>query len=141
MRYLKMLGLAAVAAMALTAFFGAGSASATVLCKTTLTTGCAGAWDHPSGTEVHAVLDAGEHATLIGFWANVTCRTSTVRGETTSTGSSSTTVTGHIDELTFGECDCGGTPGTAHVTTIANGTVEVHSISGSHNSTMTGAGT
>src|SRR6187431_2679884 len=71
----------------------------------------------------------------------MTCRQSTFRGETTNTGTSSTTVVAHIDEFTFGECDCGGAVGTAHFTTIANGTLEVHSISGSHDGTMTGAGT
>jgi hypothetical protein len=47
MKHLKMLGLAAVAAMALTAFLGAGSASATVLCKTA-TNPCSETW--PLGT-------------------------------------------------------------------------------------------
>jgi len=37
MKHLKSLGLAVVAAMALTAFIGAGSASATVLCELTMT--------------------------------------------------------------------------------------------------------
>jgi hypothetical protein len=35
MKYLKMLGLAAIAAMGLMAFLGASTASATVLCETT----------------------------------------------------------------------------------------------------------
>ena len=35
MRYVKMLGLAAIAAAALTAIIGAGTASATVLCEGT----------------------------------------------------------------------------------------------------------
>lgn len=45
MKYLKMLGLAAVAAMALTAFAGVGSASATggVLCENT-TDHCTEKW-------------------------------------------------------------------------------------------------
>ena len=81
MKYLKILGLAAVAAMALTAFMGAGTASATGLWKYTT----------PSendtlgvGTTITASLEAGTSAVLrdTGGLANDTCircRARTVR--------------------------------------------------------------
>ena len=63
MKYVKMLGLAAVAAMALMAFLGASSASATVLCKTHITSGCAAAgWDYAGPLE--ASLKPGTSAFL-----------------------------------------------------------------------------
>jgi hypothetical protein len=50
MKHLKMLGLAALAAAALTALIGAGTASATVLCKNNLnTTTCSE--KYPAGTK------------------------------------------------------------------------------------------
>jgi hypothetical protein len=54
MKHLKMLGLAAIAALGLMAFVGAGTASAT-----TLSTDAAGAIHYEAGTEIHMTLKSG----------------------------------------------------------------------------------
>ena len=133
MKYLKMLALAAVAAMALTAFLGAGSASATVLCKTQMTEGChAAGWAYPKGTLIDASLEAGTTLRLKDTAGNtlVTCTASTVKGETTNTGSSTETPDGIVSVLTFAPCDS-----TVH--TIKTGILEVHWIPGTDNGTLT----
>jgi hypothetical protein len=137
MKYIKMLGLAAVAAMALMAV-GAGTASATVLCETTTnTTTCGSAWDVPSGTSLEFSIKSGTTATLrdtSGF-LNDTCTGSTVTGPTANTGSSSTTVTGTITQpnLTWSGC-------TQTTATTAGGTLEIHHIAGTDNGTVTANG-
>lgn len=102
MKHVKMLGLAAVAAMALMAVVGAGTASATELCSTN-TSPCTGTM-YPSGTKIESKLKAGATALLTNNITNVTCKKSTVTGSTTSTGSSTETVLGTISALTFTEC-------------------------------------
>ncbi len=134
MKYLKMLGLAAVAAMALTAFLGAGSASATGLWKYTT----------PSANDtlsapvaIVASLETGTSALLkdtLGG-ANDTCTSSEVKGTVESTA---TNPKGKISSLTFGGC--------THTTTpIENaggdfGELEVKSIAGTTNGTLIGRG-
>lgn len=49
MKYLKMLSLAAVAAGALMAIVGVGTASATTLCENNTTTGCTNHVQGPEG--------------------------------------------------------------------------------------------
>lgn len=122
MKYLKILALAAAAALALTALLGAGSASATVLCKTYVTP-CPAAWDYPAGTEIHASLAAGSSATLRDTSGKTlkTCTDSTLKGKTTNTGSATETVDGNIESLTFTGCSS-----TTHV--LANGQFEIHYI-------------
>jgi len=103
MKYVKMLGLAAVAAMALMAFVGAGTASATTLCRTNVTT-CEPAWDVAQGSTLDASLKSGTSAILetAGGLIRDTCTTSTVKGTTTNT--SGTTVSGTVENLTFEGC-------------------------------------
>jgi hypothetical protein len=143
MKYLKMLGLAAVAAMALMAFLGAGSASATVLCTTANeTTGCT--MDYAANTEIHATLTTGTTAKL---WSDpkganpiATCTESTVKGTTSTTGSATTTVSGPLDTtvqangqltgLSWGGCNQ-----TTKTTTA--GELEIHWIEGTANGTVT----
>jgi hypothetical protein len=96
MKYLKVLGLAAVAAMAMMAF-AAGSASATTLEVGGVTT--------DDSVTITASLASGESAILkdtAGFSKN-TCTVSHVHGTTTSpfTGDA---VTGDIETLTFTGC-------------------------------------
>lgn len=103
MKYLKILGLAAVAAAALMAFAGAGTASATTtLCKVT-EDNCSEANMYPVGTEIHAVLKAGTKAVLTptGELPNVSCEESTLRAKTITT----TTPEATIEELTFKKCN------------------------------------
>jgi hypothetical protein len=138
MRYIKMLGLAAVAAAALMAFVGASSASATVLCKTTPTVHtCPEGWAYPAGTAIHAVLKEGTKAVLS---AGITdeCSKSTVQGSTDNEGSASETVHGAISTLTFEECSCTTTE------IKENGSLEIHfetTSTGAPAGTLTGSGT
>lgn len=104
MRYLKVLGLAAVAAMAVMAFLGASSASATVLCTQTLTT-C------PGGHETNEMYEPGDiivgtatNARLTSDLANVKCSNSETEAELETTGGASETVTGTIIGLNFTGC-------------------------------------
>jgi hypothetical protein len=97
MKYLKMLGLAAVAALALTAVLGAGSASAaTFLCKTNANP-CPE--HYPTGTAFSGSLEPGLHSTLITNLGHVTCKKSAVSGKTTTTEGH-----GEITSLTYTEC-------------------------------------
>jgi hypothetical protein len=132
MKYVKMLGLAAVAAMALMAFVGAGSASATVLCKTT-TTPCGGG--HISLGETITAHSTHVELRSTGGAFQSTCKKSTVSGPTTTTGSSTTTVKGSVaaTALTWGECS-------EPVETLEGGNLEIHHITGTHNGTLTASG-
>src|SRR6187200_535232 len=114
MKYLKMLGLAAVAAMALTAVIGAGTASAATICTTDTL--------HASGTACGTNAIHGWHAKaetpikastteakLTSGFINVTC-------ESTAEGKIKSATTGHgdITNLTFKNCiDNFGRPCTA----------------------------
>src|SRR6187200_3289984 len=141
MKYLKMLGLAAVAAMALTAVIGAGTASAATICTTDTL--------HASGTACGTNAIHGWHAKaetpikastteakLTSGFINVTCE-STAEGKITN----ATTGHGDITSLTFINCiDNFGRPCTANSTASAavpwtvttaytsgtNGTMTVH---------------
>lgn len=141
MRYIKMLGLAAVAAAALMAFVGAGTASATTLCKTVpdASGNCEAAWHYPVGTTIHATQEPGTTANLENTSGSTldTCTESTIHGVTTTTGSATETVKGHIDAISWGS---GTTPCTATTDTLALGTLEVHAELPHGRGTLTGAG-
>jgi len=123
MKYLKMLSLAAIAAAALTALVGVGSASAVTLCENNQATGCT------SHVNSGATIDFSQHAAsgstptikLAGPLGIVldTCTISTVKGPTSNTGADDTTtaVTGTITTLTFEGC-------TRKTTVIQTGTLE-----------------
>jgi hypothetical protein len=144
MKYLKMLGLAAVSAMALMAFLGAGTASATVLCKTAMTEGCAAAgWAYPAGTVIDSSLEGPAVLETTEGVEIDTCTEGTVKGATSNAGSSTETVSGNIEEtedaggvktfpgLTWGNC-------TQTTDTLRSGSLEVHWIAGTDNGTVTG---
>lgn len=136
MKYVKMLGLAAVAAMALMAFVGAGSASASVLCKTAPNAAgeCPTGWDYPAGTTVHITQKAGTTAALeSGSTVLDTCTTSTFHGFTANTGSATETVHGE-NTLTWGTA---ATPCSKTTDTIAGGEVEIHAADDKGNGTVT----
>lgn len=104
MRHLKMLGLAAVAALAVMALVGAGSASASVLCKVkpSAENKCPAGETLPKGT---AIEGTSSHAELVNTGKpNVLCEASSVGGTTTSAGSSKENVKGSITTLTFTKC-------------------------------------
>lgn len=110
MKYVKMLGLLAIAAAALMAFAGTASA-------TTLTNG-SGVF-YPKGTVIHA--EAEGTVTLHPPIGDITCTSSTVQGEVEKPGGAaeSETVSGPIGTLTFGGCN-------AAVTVLKPGTLEIH---------------
>ena len=149
MKYLKMLGLAAVAAMALMAV-GAGTASATVLCTTTDTANCT--MSYGLDTVLHASLKSGTSARL---WADpkgenplVTCTGSTVRGAIKNAGGSSSTVNGPLTTMLNADSrhtgltwsNCSNTTDTL-TTEGGIGWLEIHHIAGTHNGTVTSTGT
>lgn len=135
MKYVKMLGLAAVAAAALMAFVGVSTASATVLCTTaegsgaTTGTTCAAGWAEKEGQEIHAISEG--TTTLTTSFKNIECKKSTVAGKLANEGSATETVKGNIETLTFEECNC-------EVNVLQKGELEIHWIEGTHNGTLTG---
>jgi hypothetical protein len=97
-----MLGLAALAAAALTASVGAGTASATELCKVE---GTPCTEKYGSGTTLSSSLVTGSEAVLTTNLDVVKCQASSVGGKTTSEGGSGTTaVKGEITSLSFTTC-------------------------------------
>lgn len=127
----KILGLVAVAAMALTALIGAGTASATALCKNNAsTTACSETYG--SGTEFNASLSSGTE--FVTESLTVKCLKSSLVGKTSNAGSSSETVKGTVETLTFEEC------GNHTVTVLKKGSLETHHISSTDNGTVTSSG-
>lgn len=128
MKYLKILGLAAIAAAAMMAF--AGSASATELTCNKAGEKCA------AGTTIHAVSEG--HAVLDNeALGNVECN-STVEGSLTEPGTPTTTASGPIKAggLTFTNCT------SAVVQVLNQGTLEIHTqgSTANHNGTLTSSG-
>jgi hypothetical protein len=117
MKYLKMLGLAAITAAAVMAFAGAGTASAeTTLCKEKNLTSCYGA-----GTTLHAVSIAGQGVSrpIMTGGFDIECDSAfEVKID------SATTPTGKIAALTWTNC----TGGTWATKTL--GSIQLHHTSG-----------
>lgn len=135
MKYLKMLSLAAVAAAALMAFLGAGTASATVICKNNLnTTACSE--KYPVGTKGTASLAAGTTAVLetTAGEALVTCTESVISSTLENAGSATTTVKSGVSTMTFANCNL-------PVVVLKGGSAELHHIAGTDNGTLTTFGT
>jgi len=134
MRYLKMFGLAAIAATALMAIAGAGSASATVLCSTTADP-CPPGQDWPVGITLDWSIPAGGSILQTDTAGKVlnTCKESTVKWTMTKTGSSVETVTGVDEETTFGTC-------TFPTKTLKLANTEIHKIAGTSDGTVTADG-
>ncbi len=133
MKHLKILALAAVATGALMAFIGAGSASASVLCSTTVTT-CPGGQTWPNGTIIDFSLTTGTSANLQetafeGGETLDTCKSSTAKGKLTNSAAG----TGQFTELTWGSC-------TFPTKTVLNGGFEVKKIAGTSNGTVVADG-
>jgi hypothetical protein len=113
MKHLKMLGLAAIAALGLMAFVGAGTASAT-----TLSTDAAGTVKYGTTTEIHSTLKVGTSALLekLNGEKIATCTGSTTKGTlSTATG---TWVGGAIGTLTWEGCS-------QTTDNLANGSLEI----------------
>jgi hypothetical protein len=128
MRHLKILGLAAIAALGLMALVGAGTASAT-----TLATDVAGTAHYTKGTVMDLSLKSGTSALLeTTEGAKIaTCTTSTAKGKfegpVVKTGEveyvSGTWITGAIEELTWGDPE--GKNCSQPTKTLANGSLEI----------------
>jgi hypothetical protein len=135
MKYIKMLGLAAVAAAALMAFVGASTASATTLCKATETP-CA------TANQINAVHNNIVKASLSGTAVLedtnnnelVSCTVGGMEGKITNGGGSAATVSGDITALTWGPKGAGCSQ-TVH--TVKLGELEIHHIAGTDNGTVT----
>jgi hypothetical protein len=133
MKYVKALGLAAAAAMALMAFLGAGSAFAGILCKTnTSTAACSGPYSAGQAFEASA-SGTGITETLGGTVLD-TCTISTLKGKVTNPGNSSEAAKASIEELAWGAVGSGCTKTTD---TVATGSLEFSWIKGTDNGTLT----
>jgi hypothetical protein len=131
-KHLKILGLAVIAAVALTALLGVGTASATTLCEEGTITTCTKHVN--SGSTLK--FSAEESVKLLGPFNLLidTCTVSTVEGPTTSTGNDTGgAVTGNVNVLTFETC-------TRTTTVGAKGTLSVTNIAGTDNGTVTSSG-
>jgi len=133
MKHLKMLGLAVVAAAALMAFLGAGTASATVICKNNLNTEKCSE-PYLKGTVGKA--SAEDSIKIAGPFGIVidTCAESTVTGTQNNDGGSGVAVTSTLTSLTFSKC-------TRPTTVISPGTGSLQWIAGTDNGTLTTTGT
>lgn len=133
MKYIKMLGLAAIAAAALMAIAGAGSASATIFCSTTASP-CPGAQKWPVKTRLEFSLSSGTSLTWINGGEELeTCTGSNLRTQTTNAGSETATVTSENQALTFSGC-------TFPSGTTKLGGLEIHNIASTSNGTVTATG-
>jgi hypothetical protein len=130
MKYLKMFGLAAMAATALMAFVGAGTASATVLCKNNLNTEKCSE-PYPAGTKIEATSIG--TAKLDTSFKTIECNKVSGSGKLLQAGSSTTTPVGGEGTVTFSECNC-------EVKVLKTGTGEIHHIAGTDNGTLTSTG-
>jgi hypothetical protein len=138
LKYLKIIGLVAVAAMAMMAF--AGSASATVLCNNNLsTTACSS--KVAAGTLIESSL-TGSSVLKSGETTLNTCTGGKFTSEVSNAGSSTTTVSGPNKTIDFEGC-----VSTVHTKSscefcehVANGTLEIHHIAGTDNGTVTASG-
>lgn len=113
MKSIRILGLGVVAALAMMAFVGAGSASAVTLCNTNEST-CSTEHMYSANTAISAHLKAGTVALLKTNIVNVKCSVSETSGETTARNGSP--LPGLIKSLSFEECETvAGTPCTVTV--------------------------
>lgn len=136
MKYVKMLGLAAVAAMALMAFVGASSASATVLCKVTPTGSPAECSSAYGKKQVYNTKATDPILTATGA-EDVTCTSSETSIEQTNAGGAAETVKGNIKTLSFTGCKT--VPANISCTVTAVGlpfSGEIHKSSENHDGTV-----
>ncbi len=133
MKYAKLVGLVAVAAMVIAALSGAGSASATVLCKVNVKPCPTPNEDYPAGTEIHASIAAGGGLAIRDTESNVliTCSESTFKAKTTTTGGiPGVPVEAKIETLTFN--GIGGTECTSPIKVLKTGGFDIEYIPGTN---------
>jgi hypothetical protein len=135
MKDLKLFILALATTGTLVMLAGAGSASATVLCKITATP-CGSANHVPAGTLIEAELKAGTAAVLeVPMNRTITCSSGKLIYKTETTGSAASTVTGSTVQWTSQECHTNGTGADIALTIL--GQFEFHHITGTENATIT----
>ncbi|HXR61850.1 MAG TPA: hypothetical protein VN732_11035 [Solirubrobacterales bacterium] len=138
MKYSKMLGLVAVATVALVATVGVGSASAgpTVLCKENNTECAKAGKTYGEGTVFKASVDKAlvfKFELGGGVSYSYTCTTSTMEGEITNPGGAGPVIIG-LETFTLANCTC---PQTA----VLNApTLAVAYVPGTMNGELTSAG-
>jgi hypothetical protein len=118
---------AVTAVTILMAFIGVGSASATVLCSESTTSECTS----DGGPVINASLTKASKISTTEGTVLDECTSGTIVGAPSKIGSSTETVSGPVGELTWASC-------TKTTDTISNGELEIHSISGTDNGTVTG---
>ncbi|HEX5525707.1 MAG TPA: hypothetical protein VFX44_00750 [Solirubrobacterales bacterium] len=115
MNYLRGLAVA-VAMAAMFVVIGAGTASATVICKTK-TSPCTS--PYAKGTVFNAVLTPGTTAVFKAGFTTIECTEGSGSVEMTTSGSATETVKGNTKTLSFGGCN-------AEFKVLKTGTGEVH---------------
>jgi hypothetical protein len=133
MRYVKLLVLSGLATVALLATIGAGTASATKLCKNIAST-LTCSEPYPAETQIHAVLKG--PAVLEDTLGNQLdkCTVSTFQYRVENAGGAQATVAGPISSLTWGSKG----EGCEWVTeTVRSGRLEVHQIVNTDNGKVT----
>lgn len=136
MKHLKLIGLAAVAAMAVIGFGGAGTASATVLCKATESPCKESNLIKKDGSLVDADLEGRSVTTLTSGYIFESCTGGTLTTSVSNQGGAAATVilaTG-TTSWTWTGCEAGG------VSVTQFGEIEIHHIAGTDNGTVTAKG-
>lgn len=127
MKFLRVVGLAAVVAIVIACALGAGSASATVLCKTN-TTPCGSKYGVFSSIEFR--LSTGTKSVLKAGFATVECEESAIRGEIFgSEGGGGFEISIPLETLAFGKCNC-------TVKTLSTGNADLAWTSGTMNANV-----
>jgi hypothetical protein len=135
MKHLKLAGLLLVAVMAVIGIGGAGTASATVLCKATETP-CSELNVIKKGAEVHADLEGRSVFNLTLGYIFESCTGGTLAATLSGQGGAAATVTvaTAASSWTWTGCEGGG------VSATQSGELEIHHIAGTDNGTLTGKG-
>jgi hypothetical protein len=135
MKHLKLIGLAAVAAMAVIGFGGAGTASATVLCKATESP-CSESNLIKNSSLIHADLEGRSVSEFTFSYIFESCTGGTLTaGLSSQGGAASTVIVGTApSSWTWSGCEAGG------VTATESGEIEIHHNAGTDNGTLTAKG-
>jgi hypothetical protein len=129
MKNLRLFGIAVLAGLVFSVGVGAGTASATVLCKT-LSSPCTGG-DYASETKIESVNTVEPVLENLTGTEVLKCRNQAASGKLSSTGGATATPVWSLETLTFAEC-------LAEVATLQAGSIEIHYTSGG-NGTLTTA--
>jgi len=126
MRYVKMFGLAALAATALMALVGVGTASATkgVACSTA-TNPCTSRWAVPTAFDLSLTPGGSSQFRSTSGTTLTTCTTATFQGILTKVGSSTETATGENTAFTWGTVATPCSPYAETTTTLGKFKIEV----------------